>query len=327
MRTIQLLLLAFLLGVTGCQSTPDASHADDAAQRMSAVSTLTVMSFNIRNGRANDGDNRWPNRRRLVAEVMSHHDADIVGLQEAFRFQLDDLADRLPGYAEIGEGRDGGTADEYSAILYRTDRFEALASGTFWLSETPEVVSKHWKHYHHRICTWARFKDRDTNNAFYIFNTHFDHQSQLARVNSSKLIAQRIADREHRDPVILTGDLNAGEDNPAVRYLKGLSTDASTTGPATPPRVRLVDTFRVLHPDAQDVGTGNSGYTGRIDGAKIDYVMVGPGIETLSASIDQAPRNGRYPSDHYPVLAKVRLMPTRPKITDKELQRLERQAH
>ena len=101
--------------------------------------TLTAMSFNIRNGLANDGDNSWPNRRPLVSEVIREHDPDVVGLQEAFRFQLDHLAEDLPGYCEVGEGRGGGTKDEYSAILYRAGRFNLLDSGTFWLSDTPEV--------------------------------------------------------------------------------------------------------------------------------------------------------------------------------------------
>ena len=89
---------------------------------------------------------------------------------------------------------------------------------------------------------------------------------------------------------------NAGEDNPAIKLLKA--------GDGAYP---LVDTFRVLYPDAEYVGTFNGGYKGRVDGAKIDYVLVGPGIETLEASIDQKPRDGRYPSDHYPVIATVRI--------------------
>lgn len=287
MRMIVLLLLAVLLPSIGCQvAAPDSVVSSD----------LTVMSFNIRNGKANDGDNSWPNRRPLVAGVIEEYDPDIVGVQEAFRFQLDHLAKDLPHYTEVGEGRGGGTADEYSAILYRSERFDLLDSGTFWLSDTPEKVSKTWGHYHYRICTWAHLKDRTTGDACYIFNTHFDHKSQPARVNSARLIRQRISQRKTKDPVIITGDMNAGEDNPAIVLLK--AEDSSYP---------LFDTFRVRHPDAKDVGTGNGGYTGRTDGAKIDYILVSPSIETLDAKIDQAPRIGRYPSDHYPVTAKVRI--------------------
>ncbi|MFK7790668.1 MAG: endonuclease/exonuclease/phosphatase family protein [Phycisphaeraceae bacterium] len=306
MRMIFALLIALLLMASaGCHSQQDAASPE-----------MTVMSFNIRNGKANDGENSWPNRKAMVRDVIREYDADLVGLQEAFRFQLDYLAKELPGYQEVGEGRGGGTADEYSAILYRADRFDLLDSGTFWLSDTPSVVSKHWGHHHYRICTWARLRDRDTGVGFYLFNTHFDHKSQLARLNAAKLIAQRIADREHKDPVILTGDLNAGEDNHAVRYLKGTPYEVAISGPAAAnmPPYRLIDTFRVHHPDATLVGTGNGGYKGRTDGAKIDYVFVGPNIETLSAVIDSATRNGRYPSDHYPVIAEIRVNKPRPQV-------------
>jgi endonuclease/exonuclease/phosphatase family metal-dependent hydrolase len=292
---IFLLLLAVLLPLTGCQGAPPATPTKTASPE------LTIMSFNIRNGRANDGENSWRNRRSLVSGVIREYDPDVLGLQEAFRFQLDQLGKDLTHYSEVGEGRGGGTADEYSAIFYHSDRFDLLDSGTFWLSDTPEVVSKHWGHHHYRICTWAHLKDRNTGAAFYVFNTHFDHQSQRARVNSARLIRQRIAERTTGDPVILTGDMNAGEDNPAIAVLKGVAKEQG--GVAEP----MVDTFRVIHPDAREVGTGNGGYQGRTSGAKIDYILVGAGIETLEASIDQQPRDGRYPSDHYPVIATLRI--------------------
>lgn len=262
---------------------------------------LDVMSFNIRNGKANDGDNSWMHRKELVYSVIAEDDPDIVGLQEAYRFQMDQLLENLPQYSEIGEGRDGGTRNEYSAILYRSERFEVEASGTFWLSDTPEVVSKHWGNSHHRICTWARLREKRADQAFYIYNTHLDHQSQNARYQSAKLIAQRIAARPTDDPIILTGDFNAGEDNPVIRYLKG-----QAIGDDRSP-FYLVDSFRQIHPDQVVVGTGNGGYRGRKDGAKIDYVFISPGIRTLRAAIDQNKRDGRYPSDHYPVTARIQL--------------------
>lgn len=276
--------LALLFGVS-CHATPAPAEL-----------TLTAMSFNVRNGRANDGDNSWPHRRPLVAEVILDHNPDVLGLQEAFRFQLDQLAEDLPGYTEVGEGRGGGTKDEYSAILYRTARFALLDSGTFWLSDTPETVSKHWGHHHYRICTWAHLRDAETGRALYVFNTHFDHQSQRARGNSAALIRQRIRDRATNDPVLVTGDMNAGERNPAIAKLKARNSSFP-----------LRDSFRALHPDATAVGTGNGRYQGRRDGAKIDYVMISSAFEVLDAAIDQEPRNGCYPSDHYPVVAKLAL--------------------
>lgn len=300
MRNLLVLLLVLVsVPLMGCCTAPPQRDAVE----------LRVMTFNIRNGLAKDGENSWENRKPLVYGVIRDSNADLVGLQEAYRFQMDALTENLPAYGEIGTGRDGGTQGEYSAILYRKDRFDVAASGTFWLSDTPEVVSKHWGNTHHRVCTWARLIDRKSGRAFYLFNTHLDHQSQNARLRSAELIAKRIAEREHNDPVLLTGDFNAGEDNPAVRYLKGIPLEAAVSGPAFQylPPISFDDTFRVLHPDASIVGTGNGGYTGKRDGAKIDYIFVTDGIQTIQATIDQEPRNGKYPSDHYPVSAVVEL--------------------
>ena len=296
MPRVMVLIVGLLLvgwAPLGCASL---QVADEATE-------LGVMSFNIRNGRANDGENSWQHRTELVYGVIRDAAPDIVGVQEAFDFQLAGLAENLPAYAQLGEGRDGGTRGEHCSILYLRNRFDVADSGTFWLSDTPGEVSRTWGNHHHRVCTWARFVDRESGAAFYVYNTHFDHQSQNARFNSAVLIAQRIADRPTDDPVVLMGDFNAGEDNPVVRYLTGETIEGQS------PPVALADTFRVLHPDREGVGTGNGGYTGRVDGAKIDYVFVELGTQTLTAEIDQAPRDGRYPSDHYPVSARIRLAP------------------
>jgi endonuclease/exonuclease/phosphatase family metal-dependent hydrolase len=258
---------------------------------------VRVLSFNIRYGTAPDGPNAWPERAALVHDVIRREASDFVGLQEALRFQIDAIREAVPGYGEVGVGReDGAEGGEYSAILYRTDRWRVADSGTFWLSDTPEVPgSTSWGNRITRIVTWARFVERGTGNALWMFNTHFDHESQPSRVRSAELLAERIAAREPRDPVIVSGDFNAGEDNEAIRYLEG-------EDPRSP--VRLVDSFRVLHPEEQVVGTFNE-FSGRQDGPKIDYVFVEPGTRVLEAEILRDHDDGRYPSDHYPVAAKV----------------------
>ena len=264
------------------------------------ASPLTVMSFNIRYGTANDGDNRWPNRRALLFDVVREANADLVGLQEALDFQIDEMLEALPAYASVGVGRDDGRrAGEFAAILFRRDRFRVDRSGTFWFSDTPEVVaSKSWGNTITRVCTWARLVDRD-GRAFWLFNVHLDHQSQPSRERSAMLLAERIAARQPAgESVIVTGDFNAGESNPAVLAL--------TSGPENRPG-RLVDTFRVLHPDATGVGTFTGFKPGATDGEKIDYVLVEPGTEVLAASIVRTTRDGRFPSDHFPVAATLRL--------------------
>jgi endonuclease/exonuclease/phosphatase family metal-dependent hydrolase len=254
---------------------------------------LTVMSFNIRYGTAKDGENRWEARRGFLFDVLREQDADVLGLQEALDFQIDEILAALPAYAVVGVGRDDGARKgEYAAILFRRDRFQVAASGTFWFSDTPDVVrSTGWGNRITRICTWARFIDRD-GRAFWVYNVHLDHESQPSREKSVALLRERIDARPFPgEPVIVAGDFNVGESNPALRTL--------TAGGA------FVDTFRVLHPDEPTVGTFTGFRYGRVDGEKIDYIFVPPGTGVLSAAIVRTARDGRYPSDHFPVVARI----------------------
>lgn len=265
---------------------------------------LLVMTFNVRYGSANDGDNSWDKRKDLTADVLRKHGPDVVGLQEALRSQIDDLRAALPEYAEIGVGRDDGkTGGEYSAILYKKDRFTVAESGTFWLSDTPEACgSITWGNNCTRVCTWGRFVPKDRGQTFYLFNTHLDHISQYSRERSAILLSTRIRDRAQKNPVILTGDFNMGEDNPVVRYFKGeRELRVAGNGQSANP-VPLVDTFRVLHADAGETGTFHSFKGGRTN-TKIDYILTQPGTKVLQAEILHDNKDNRYPSDHFPVMA------------------------
>lgn len=298
-------MLATALLVASCLNSPVGASA---ANERSGGSELAVMTFNIRYGTANDGENRWDNRKGLACDVLRRHDPDIVGLQEALRFQIDEFRAAIPEYAEIGVGReDGKTKGEYCAILYRKDRLDLLDSGTFWLSDTPEVPgSTGWGNTITRICTWGRFARKDSGSVFYLFNVHLDHQSQPSREKSAVLLDRRIAARKHPDPVIVTGDFNAGEDNPAIRYLKRqapLVVEVSAPGGSAG---AFIDTFRALHADATDVGTFHS-FNGDRSRAKIDYIFIQDGTEVLNTAIVHDNQDNRYPSDHYPVTAQIRL--------------------
>ncbi|WP_437836045.1 RICIN domain-containing protein [Sorangium sp. So ce1153] len=272
---------------------------------------LGVMTFNLRVSIPGDGVNYWPNRRDMVYRVIRDATVDVIGVQEALRSQLDDLHGALP-YSELGVGRDDGMgAGEYSAILYSADRFEVGESGTFWLSDTPEVPgSRSWGNFYVRICTWARLVERSSGRGFYVFNTHLDHESQPSRARSVELIADRIAKRTHPDPVIFTGDFNVGESNLAVLYVKGDAPRASGGSAPVPAPPGFVDTFRVLYPSATEVGTFN-GFRGDKTGAKIDFIFANPTpvVEVLEAQIIHTSRDGLYPSDHFPVTARLRLAP------------------
>jgi endonuclease/exonuclease/phosphatase family metal-dependent hydrolase len=283
------------------------ARAAAAGVQPQAKADLLVMSFNIRYGAANDGENNWNKRKDLACDLVRRQKPDLVGLQEALRSQIDDLRAALPEYGEIGVAReDGKTKGEYSAILYRQDRFTVDDSGTFWLSDTPEVPgSITWGNACTRVCTWARFLAKSPGKPFYMFNTHLDHISQLSREKGIALIMSRLSSRKHPDPAVLTGDFNSGENNAVVRYLKGeRQLEVVGNGLSKNP-VPLVDTFRLLHQDASEVGTAHSFKGGRA-GNKIDYIFVPPGAEVLRAEILHDNKDNRYPSDHFTITAAVR---------------------
>lgn len=186
--------------------------------------TLRVLSFNIRYATANDGVNAWTYRKDLAASVFTSYEADFAGLQEALLGQINDLQERLPQYAWVGVGRDDGKEKgEYSPIFYRKDRFELINSGTFWLSETPEVVaSKNWDAAITRIATWGRFKDLRTGKEIMIVNTHFDHVGEVSRQESAKVIARKMTELAKGLPTILTGDFNTPLQSPGIQTILSL---------------------------------------------------------------------------------------------------------
>jgi endonuclease/exonuclease/phosphatase family metal-dependent hydrolase len=263
---------------------------------------LAVMSFNIRYGRAADGDDHWQHRADLVVETIAAEDPDLLAVQEALRFQLDYLGAALPHYGEIGVGRDDGIeAGEYAAILYRRDRLEPVAQGTFWLSDTPDVPgSMSWGNRITRICTWARFADTRTGDEFTVYNAHFDHESQPSRLRSAELLVERMEAEGGTASTIVLGDFNAGEDNPARRILV-----ATRAGPTTATTLPLIDTYRALHPASAGEGTFN-GFSGDTSGARIDAILASSDWTVLEADIVHTERSGRYPSDHFPVTASLR---------------------
>jgi len=301
--TIVFCLLVFC-GFCACEA---AKGADSSRIKVGANDLqLKVMTFNIRYGSANDGADSWDKRKDMVCNVLRRHVPGIVGLQEALRFQIDYIRAALPEYGEIGVAREDGKINgEYSAILYRADRFGVGEAGTFWLSDTPEVPgSNQWGGACVRICTWARLIENSTGKAFYAFNLHLDHVSQPAREKSAVLLAERIRDRRYKEPFVVTGDFNVGETSSVVMYLKGDSSLGARAGRETVNLVVMVDTFRVLRPSAADVGTFN-GFKGNRQGEKIDYVFAPPTVKVLQAEILCDNVDGRYPSDHFPVMARL----------------------
>ena len=268
--------------------------ADRPKQATAAADTpsMKLMTFNIRYGTARDGDNSWDKRRQLVFDLIKRHDPDILGLQEAMRFQIDQIREAVSGYEETGVGRrDGKKGGEYAVILYKTSKFERSRDGTFWFSDSPNKPgSVGWGADIPRICTWARLVDRDTHQPIHVYNVHFDHRSTESREKSAAMLIEHVEKVPPAERLVVMGDFNAGEKSLPIETIRN--------------RGALRDSFRQRHPSATDVGTFN-GFTGRSGGEKIDYIFVRARERILSARILHDHAGDRYPSDHFPVLAAI----------------------
>jgi endonuclease/exonuclease/phosphatase family metal-dependent hydrolase len=286
--------LLFLAAI-GCHRTGSITPSARAAE--TAAPPLRVMSFNLRYDTPNDSANAWPNRKDWVAGLIRFHGADVVGVQEALAHMLTDLDARLPGFARVGVGRaDGRTRGEFSAIFYRTDRLALLDSGTFWLSPTPEVAgSKGWDAAIERVATWARFRDRLTGCSHLQLNTHFDHIGEQARQESARLIRRRLAQLANGLPIVMTGDLNSTPTSGAYRILT-----RDTVAGATPPLADAMSASRSGHYGPTSSWTA---FRAIEPGRRIDYVLVSTPVTVSSHGILPDSWNGRFPSDHLPVLA------------------------
>jgi endonuclease/exonuclease/phosphatase family metal-dependent hydrolase len=274
-------------------AVPASARAADPGE-----SHLTVLSFNIRYDNTSDGVNAWPHRREAVAKIVGR--ADVAGLQEVLHRQLTYLKQALPKYDSVGVGRDDGKqAGEYSPILYRRERFEVLDSGTFWLSDKPqEIGSLGWDASLPRICSWAKLRDKQSRQEFTFFNTHFDHRGPQARLESGKLIARKIHEIAGEGPALLSGDFNATPDSEPIQAL--LAANDRTTS--------LLDSRTASASAPEGPGTTWNGFTKIVPDRRIDFIFKQGPIEVLSyREITQQIDDGRFPSDHLPVMVEVAL--------------------
>jgi endonuclease/exonuclease/phosphatase family metal-dependent hydrolase len=272
--------------------------ADCVAAGPPAAGDIKVMSFNIRYGTAKDGENHWDKRKEFLAETIQAFDPDLLGTQETLGFQRDFLAGKLPGYGVFAAGRDDGKEKgEMMAVYWRKDRFEKVDGGHFWLSETPNVPgSKSWDSSLPRMATWVRLKDRKADGKpVLLVNTHFDHVGKMARVESAKLLRDHLGPLGEGCSVVVTGDFNSGEGSEPYQALFGLR------GKDESP---VLDSYRVAHP-TREVGEGTTtGFTdGPNSGKRIDWIGVSRDWKVVAAGIDRTARDGRTPSDHFPVTA------------------------
>lgn len=259
--------------------------------KKSQEGTLRVMSFNIRLGVANDGDNRWDLRKDLVVKTIRDYNPDLLGLQEVFPMQEEYLRENFPEYFYYGRSRLVDPKDgEACSIMFRKDRFDAIERSTFWLSKTEnEPGSKSWDSSLPRIANIVRLQDKQVKGGeLVLINTHFDHRGKVAREEAAKIIKNRVFDLEKGAQVVITGDFNSGEGSRPYQFLVGGD---------------LIDTFRSVHPTRTEEESTFTAWKGRLIGNRIDWVLCSPNFRVLSAKIDRTNDQGRYPSDHYPVTA------------------------
>jgi len=253
---------------------------------------LKVMTYNIRLSLESDKENAWDNRKDDALALMSYYHPDYFGVQEAVPQQMVDIKNNLKDHDYVGVGRDDGkNQGEYSAIFYDKNKLEVVKSGTFWLSETPEKPSKGWDAAYNRVCTYALFKLKKSGKKFYAFNVHFDHVGNVARVNSSKLILEKIKELNPENlPLTLTGDFNLTDDTEPIKIISQSLDNAY---------------YHSKKPHYGPKGTFTAFDVNIVPKERIDYIFV-KGFETETIrTINDRRENLLYPSDHFPILAKI----------------------
>lgn len=283
----------------------------------SSSGEITVASYNVRYDNRGDAEkgNAWKNRCPVITGIIRFNDFEIVGAQEVLHHMVEDMLAGLPGYDFVGVGRDDGeTKGEYAPIFYKTDRFELLKSGHFWLSEETDFPNKGWDAVLPRICTWGEFRDKQSKLRFYFFNLHMDHVGVKAREESSKLVLRKIEEMCGDAPVILTGDFNVDQQHDNYRVLaeSGVLNDSYEV---TRMRFALNGTFNAFDPNLKTESRIDHIFVTRDFNVERYGILTDTYREQVNDSIIQKgdfPKEvhfldhvARLPSDHFPVMVKL----------------------
>lgn len=256
----------------------------------SRTDEITLISYNIRNSGANDGINSWENRKDLTINMINQEKPDIICMQEVLNNQLEFVYDELPDYDYIGVGRDDSVRrGEFMAIFYRNDLYRLIDNGNFWLSETPQKVSRGWDGACRRMVTWGHFEDLRSGKTFFCFNTHLDHKGAVARKESIMLIVEKINEITNGGPIFLTGDFNATIDDPIFTPLTDFMHQARTDAPVS-----------------DNKNTYNNYGLGNETPSVIDHIFYLNAVPVSFATLDGSYGDG-YISDHFPVKAVFRI--------------------
>lgn len=259
----------------------------------SNAQSLKVMTYNIRLDVAVDGENDWNHRREFFASQIRFYEPDIWGVQEATPNQMNDLNKLLAEYSHMGIGRDGVGKGEASAIFFKKDRFNVTNEKTFWLSETPDKISKGWDASYIRVCTFALFKDRQTKRAFWVFNTHLDNNGVIARTKGVEIILAKMKEVNKKNyPVIFTGDFNSEPGSELLINLRKVMTDSREASEQKP-----------FGPGGSFNGFKFNEPVTRL----IDYIFVDNSkrFRVKKYAVLSDSKDLRYPSDHFPIFVEM----------------------
>ncbi|PTT16656.1 endonuclease/exonuclease/phosphatase [Flavobacterium sp. HMWF030] len=254
---------------------------------------LKIMTYNIRLDVASDGENAWPNRKDYFTSQIQFYSPDIFGVQEATPNQVIDIASAFPDYNKYGVGREEGGTGEACTIYYKKDRFQVLQSNTFWLSETPNVVSRGWDAACNRVCTYALFKDLKTKKTFWVFNLHLDHMGEVARVKGVQLVLSKIKELNTKNyPAFLMGDFNSEPNTKQIAEIKKVMDDT-----------RDVSKEKPFGPS----GTFNDFKHNEPVTLLLDYIFISKnsGLTIQKHAVLSDSKDLKYPSDHLPVLIEI----------------------
>lgn len=259
----------------------------------SNAQSLKIMTYNIRLDINVDGKNAWPFRKEFLTSQIQFYEPDIFGIQEAKPNQVIDIAYALSKYSYVGIGRDGEGNGESSNIYYKKDRFILKESNTFWLSETPDKISKGWDAAFNRVCTYALLNDIITNKYIWVFNTHLDHIGEVAKTKGIELILSKIAALNTQNyPVVFMGDFNSEPDTERIIALKNQMDDSRTISEEKP-----------FGPS----GTFNGFKFKKPVKVLIDYIFISKnsGLKVNKYAVLSDSKELKYPSDHLPVFIKL----------------------
>ena len=262
---------------------------------------MDIMTINLRYRNEEDLENHWNDRRGIIANLINKHLPTVIGTQEGYKDQLDDLARLSPGYAYIDAQKLVSIQRQCPTIFYRRDLLTPVSAGNFWLSEQPGIPdSKSWNTAFPRLVTYARFKIRETEQPFYFFNTHFDHVSDWARRESALLILRKMREVNSEGlPVLLVGDFNMGTDAMEHQLLTGKTDYDGIKG-------NFHNVWEKCGLPREGADTYH-GFTGVPKHGQMDWILATSHFRSLSIERNEEREGGKYPSDHFPVLARLAL--------------------